>query len=51
MKQYKILYWDRINDNKDSYEDIVEANKIDDALIIFRNKKPFAIIEGINLVL
>jgi hypothetical protein len=51
MKKYKILYWAEVDDSKDYFEIEVNAKRIDDALAMFRDLVPLALVESINLVL
>ncbi len=50
MKKYKIFYWEEVDDSKDCYDIIVSARRIDDALAMFRDLVPLAIIDSINLI-
>lgn len=50
MKKYKIFYWEEVDDSKDCFEIVVSARRIDDALAMFRDLIPLAVIDNINLI-
>ena len=50
MRKYRIFYWEEVDDSKDWFEIVVSARRIDDALAMFRDLAPLAIVDNINLI-